>query len=186
MYFVSKPNFLFVYFVFSFRVFRGKNMIRYFPMPIYEFYCTPCNTLFNFFARKVDTKTLPPCPKCGVALSRAVSQVAYVQGGGDGGDDGLGDVRLDESRMDKALENIGGDIDSLGDSADMMQKFSEASGLKFNKDIRDALERISSGENPDSVSQDLDEILASGTEAFAPDKSRRHTPPQKDATLYDL
>ena len=155
-------------------------------MPIYEFYCPQCNTLFNFFARKVDTKTLPPCPKCGVALSREVSQVAYVQGNGDGGDDGLGDVRLDESRMDKALEGISGDMDSLGNSAELMKQFSEASGLKFNRDIRDVHERISSGEDPDKVSQDLDEILTSDTEAFAPDKSRRRTPPTKDPKLYDL
>jgi len=155
-------------------------------MPIYEFHCTPCNTLFNFFARKVDTKTLPPCPKCGATLSREVSQVAYVQGGGDGGDDGLGDVRLDESRMDKALEGLSGDIDSLADSPELMKQFSEASGLTFNKDIRDVLERMSSGEDPESASHDLDEILISGVEAFAPDKSRRRPPLSKDPTLYEL
>jgi len=33
-------------------------------MPIYEFYCEDCNTLFNFFSRTVNTDKQPPCPRC--------------------------------------------------------------------------------------------------------------------------
>ncbi len=104
-------------------------------MPIYEFQCTPCRTVFSFFARGVDTTTCPPCPRCGRPLSREVSAVAVLGGGGDGDEDGLGDVRIDESRMERAMDAMGSQLDSLGDSDDpraaaaAMKSFSEASGL---------------------------------------------------------
>ena len=122
-------------------------------MPIYEFQCEPCRTVFSFFSRRVDTTTCPPCPRCGRPLSREVSAVAFLQGGGDGGEDGLGDVRLDESRMEKAMEAMGDEIDKVGDSDDpkaaaaAMESFSKASGLTFNKDIRDAVHRMAAGED---------------------------------------
>ena len=34
-------------------------------MPIYEFYCPDCNTIFNFFCRRIVTDKKPACPKCG-------------------------------------------------------------------------------------------------------------------------
>jgi len=34
-------------------------------MPIYEFYCEPCHTIYNFFSRSVNTGKRPACPKCG-------------------------------------------------------------------------------------------------------------------------
>ena len=33
-------------------------------MPIYEFYCRKCNTIYNFFSRSVNTEKIPFCPKC--------------------------------------------------------------------------------------------------------------------------
>ena len=161
-------------------------------MPIYEFYCERCNALFDFFSRKVDTVTVPGCPLCHAALSREVSQVGYLQGGGDGGEDGLGDVRLDESRMEKAMEAMECDLDTMDDAEDpqkaaaLMRKFSEASGLSFNGDIRDAIDRMASGENPDKVSEDLDAIMLSGKEPFAADAPRKKAPPTKHPKLYDL
>jgi putative FmdB family regulatory protein len=161
-------------------------------MPIYEFYCASCNILFNFFARKVDTATVPMCPHCHTPLSREVSQVGYLQGGGDGGEDGLGDVRIDEPRMEKAMESMSGEIESLDDTddpkktAEFMKKFSDASGLSFNSDIRNAIDRMASGENPDKVSEDLDAMMISGKDPFAADATRKKAPPVKDPMLYDL
>ncbi|MDH3798752.1 MAG: zinc ribbon domain-containing protein, partial [Desulfobacterales bacterium] len=33
-------------------------------MPIYEFYCEDCNTIFNFFSKSVNTTKTPKCPNC--------------------------------------------------------------------------------------------------------------------------
>ena len=167
-------------------------------MPIYEFQCELCRTVFSFFSRRVDTATCPPCPRCGRPLSREVSAVAFLQGGGDGGEDGLGDVRLDESRMEKAMEAMGDEIDKVGDSDDpkaaaaAMESFSKASGLTFNKDIRDAVHRMAAGEDADVVGAELDAMMESGASPFeSGDPSgrteiRREEPFRRDPTLYDM
>ncbi len=169
-------------------------------MPIYEFQCTPCRTVFSFFARGVDTTTCPPCPRCGRPLSREVSAVAVLGGGGDGDEDGLGDVRIDESRMERAMDAMGSQLDSLGDSDDpraaaaAMKSFSEASGLTFNRDIRDAIDRMASGEDPEAVGADLDTMMESGDTPFVSEDgsgggATRRAPPlpfRRDPTLYDM
>ena len=33
-------------------------------MPIYEFYCPDCHTVFSFFSSAVDTAASPACPRC--------------------------------------------------------------------------------------------------------------------------
>jgi uncharacterized protein YlaI len=33
-------------------------------MPIYEFYCSRCNTMFNFFSSRVNTGKKTMRPKC--------------------------------------------------------------------------------------------------------------------------
>ncbi len=163
-------------------------------MPIYEFYCATCNKLLNFFARRVDTTTLPACPHCGEALSRQVSHFATVKSG-DFSDE-LGDAPFDESRMQDAVERFGDNLDALGESEDsqksakMMRQFSEASGLGFNRDIQDAIQRLERGEDPDAVSSDMDSILDSGADPFAPGDRGRASPrlftPIKDPTLYEM
>ena len=48
-------------------------------MPIYEFYCPDCNTLFNFFSRTVNTTKTPNCPKCNIRpLERQMSAFAFT------------------------------------------------------------------------------------------------------------
>ena len=33
-------------------------------MPIYEFFCPDCNTVFNFYSPTVNTRKIPSCPQC--------------------------------------------------------------------------------------------------------------------------
>jgi putative FmdB family regulatory protein len=48
-------------------------------MPIYEFYCNDCNTIFNFFSKTVNTSKKPKCPKCKAkTLSRQMSAFAFT------------------------------------------------------------------------------------------------------------
>ena len=61
-------------------------------MPIYEFYCRRCNTIYNFFSRSVNTEKVPDCPKCkNGPLKRKVSLFAALTGRRDdeGADDGM-------------------------------------------------------------------------------------------------
>ena len=56
---------------------------------------------------------------------------------------------------------------------------------------REAITRLERGEDPDTVSADMDSIIEGGADPFAPgDRGRKPTgtvvPPTKDKTLYDL
>lgn len=161
-------------------------------MPIYEFQCTPCRTVFSFFSRRVDTTTVPVCPRCGRALSREVSAVAYLSGGaGDG-------AMPDEGRMASAMEAMGDELEGIGEggdaqeAAEALDSFSDASGLRFNRDVREAVERIASGEDADAVGAELETLLADGASPFEQEggASQKRAPQggafRKDPTLYDL
>jgi putative FmdB family regulatory protein len=162
-------------------------------MPIYEFHCVRCNKLLSFFSRRVNVETLPVCPHCGERLSRQVSRFAAVRAG-DSSDE-LGDAPLDEAKVQNAVERLGGSLDAASDddprqAAALMREFTEASGIHFNRDIQDAMRRIESGEDPEAVGAEMDEIIGAGEGAFAPgDRARggcKAPPPTRDETLYDL
>ncbi len=168
-------------------------------MPIYEFYCRPCHTIYSFFSRKVAPGATPPCPRCNTALSRQVSSVAYLRHGTSGegdNDDSLGDLPIDEQRMEQAMDAMAGDFERMGDDADpreaatLMRKFSELSGLRFNGEIEEALDRMACGEDPDEVGEDLDALMESGADPFVPEgrgrRMLRRLPAQRDPTLHDM
>ena len=161
-------------------------------MPIYEFYCSECNTLFDFFSRKVDTVTRPPCPQCKAPLSREVSQIGVLSGDSPESGDGLGHADMDEGRVEKALEAYGDSLDAAGQTddpakaAELLSQFSDAAGIKFNPEIQDTLRRAAEGGDPDAALRDIDAIVASGDTPFSEGKKVRRAPPRKDPTLHDL
>src|SRR5512145_1150123 len=57
-------------------------------MPVYEFYCAECHTIFNFLSRRVNTEKRPDCPRCGrPELERQVSSFAVSKGRPEAGED---------------------------------------------------------------------------------------------------
>ena len=164
-------------------------------MPVYEFYCKVCDKLLSFFSRRVNTETKPACPHCGGALSRQVSAFATPSGGDDLSDE-AGDVPFDESKLNDAMERFGDKLDGIGEasddpakSAELIRQFTEASGISFNKDMRDALKRLESGEDPDTVAADMESIADSGSDIFSPSDrggAKHRKTPERDPTLYEM
>jgi putative FmdB family regulatory protein len=174
-------------------------------MPIYEFYCKPCHTIFNFLSKRVNTTATPPCPRCARALSRQVSSFAHLRGGSKSADGGADDGTppVDDARMEQAVAAMGSEIDSLGDDTDprqaatLMRRFAQASGMKFNATVEEALHRMSSGEDPEAVEAEFGVALesanpfaddADGGAAKADQLKRllRAAGPGRDPKLYDL
>ncbi|MBN2109023.1 MAG: hypothetical protein JW832_16475 [Deltaproteobacteria bacterium] len=48
-------------------------------MPIYEYYCKPCHTIFSFLSRTANISRQPACPRCGGELHKQVSSFAFSQ-----------------------------------------------------------------------------------------------------------
>ncbi len=78
-------------------------------MPIYEYYCKPCHTIFSFFARSTSNDKKPKCPKCGFKkLDKQVSRFAISKGLSEpsqaGGDDPF--ENMDESKMEAIMSEM--------------------------------------------------------------------------------
>ena len=162
-------------------------------MPIYEFYCPRCNTLYNFFSRSANTEKIPPCPRCKTKkLERRMSIFSVVSGQKGDMEDDL--PPIDEAKMARAMETLGREAEGFdGDdprqAAAMMRKLSEATGLKLKPEMEDALSRMERGEDPEKIEEEMGELLDDDNpfslEGSSKTKGRRQTP-RVDETLYDL
>ena len=163
-------------------------------MPIYEFYCHRCNTIYNFFSKNVNTDKVPSCPGCGEKkLKRKVSIFAAISGRKDE-DSGESMPDIDESRMEKAMAMLAGEAgrisqDDPRQAAQLMRKLSEATGLQMGAGMEEALSRMERGEDPDKIEEEMGDLLE-GEEPFVTEArskgGRKKQKPKVDETLYDL
>jgi putative FmdB family regulatory protein len=164
-------------------------------MPIYEFYCHKCNTVYNFFARSANTDKIPYCPQCKrVRLKRQMSIFAKVSRGKD--QEGPADDMppIDEAKMEKAMAMLAGEADRINEddprqAANLMRKLSEATGLNLGAGMEEALRRMERGEDPEQIEAEMGDLLE-GEEPFTFEqkgkKGVRKPRPHVDETLYDL
>jgi len=163
-------------------------------MPIYEFYCRRCDTIYNFFSRTINTEKTPRCPRCkNVKLKRKVSLFSAISG--RRGDDAEGDMPpIDESRMEKAMSMLAGEASRMNEddprqAAQLMRRLTEATGLKMGSGMEEALARMEKGEDPEKIEAEMGDLLE-GEEPFMVEQkskgARRGSKPKVDETLYDL
>lgn len=163
-------------------------------MPIYEFYCSRCDTIYNFFSRTINTDKIPRCPRCRtVRLKKKVSLFAAISG--RKGEEGEGDMpTFDEAKMEKAMSMLASEAGSIDEddprqAARLMRKLTEATGLKMGSGMEEALSRMERGEDPDRIEAELGDLLE-GEEPFVMEqksgKRTRTRQPKVDETLYDL
>ena len=165
-------------------------------MPIYEFYCKKCNTIYKFYSRTIDTSTIPKCPICKrIKLERMFSSFATLskRGGGDEPDTEMPDI--DESKLERAIamlekETQGIDDNDPGQAADLMRKLTDAAGISLGEGMEEALSRMERGEDPDKIEEELGDLLSDESFSFESKKkkgAKKATPkPRVDETLYEL
>lgn len=162
-------------------------------MPVYEFYCSDCHTVFNFMSRRVNTDKRPSCPRCGKPeLERQVSSFALSSGRADDSGDGIPDI--DDERMERAMESLAGRMDGMDENdprqmAGFMRKLSEVSGMDLGAGFEEAVRRLEAGEDPEKIEEEMG-ALFDGDEPYEAVKKkagmRKTTPPAIDDTLYPL
>ena len=59
-------------------------------MPLYEYYCTSCDSKFELIRPMSRSDEDAPCPGCNSEAQRAISVFAAVSKGSDGGSASLG------------------------------------------------------------------------------------------------
>ncbi len=164
-------------------------------MPIYEFYCKECNTIFNFFSKIVNTAKKPMCPKCKTnRLTKQISLFAFT--GKAKEDGGIDDLPFDESKMEQAMHMLASEADKMNEddpkqAANLMRKLSDMTGLELGEGMDEALRRMEKGEDPEQIEAELGDILEeedpfSLLAKKAKSIKTKHKEPLRDETLYDL
>ena len=166
-------------------------------MPIYEFYCHKCNTVYSFFSRSVNTDKIPNCPQCKrIKLKRQMSVFAKIRSGGqEGPEDETGMPPIDEAAMEKAMSMLASEADHINEddprqAANLMRKLTEATGMNLGPAMEEALRRMEKGEDPEQIEAEMGDLLE-GEEPFLFEtpkgrKSSAAARPRIDETLYDL
>ena len=166
-------------------------------MPIYEFYCSDCHTIFNFLSRAINTTRRPCCPRCGKRrLERKVSAFAISRKQAAPTDEPDLPAGVDETRMEQAMAGLAREADSINEDdprsmARLMQKFYEGAGLRMGDGMQEALRRMEAGEDPDQIEQEMGDLLE-GEDPFAaavmqnPARLRRLGRPAVDSELHEL
>ncbi|PIE56625.1 MAG: hypothetical protein CSA34_03150 [Desulfobulbus propionicus] len=163
-------------------------------MPIYEFFCEKCNTIFNFFSRRVTTDRRPSCPQCGKPeLDKMMSTFAAIGRAREADDDPL--AGMDETRMEQALAGLMREAEHLKEEdprqmASLMRKFSDQTGMQLGEQMEEALSRMERGEDPAQIEEEMGELM-DGDDAFSFAAIKKKAgagppPPRRDEHLYEL
>jgi putative FmdB family regulatory protein len=167
-------------------------------MPIYEFYCGDCHTVFNFLARKPDTTKRPDCPRCGRPdLERKMSRFAISKGRPDPEQTDDMPPDFDEAKMERLMEEMareaeGANEDDPRQMAHMMRKMYDATGMSLGEGMEEAIRRMEAGEDPDKIEEEMGDLLEAEEPMFGASggkltrMSQKFKPPEVDETLYDL
>ncbi|OKY75545.1 MAG: hypothetical protein BM485_07355 [Desulfobulbaceae bacterium DB1] len=160
-------------------------------MPIYEFYCKNCHTIFNFLSRRINTTAAPRCPRCQGQLQRQLSTFATIGKSREGDDDVM--AGLDESKMEKVLAGLARQAENINEDdprgmAQLMRQFSQQTGISLGDGMEEALARLESGDDPDKIEAEMGDMLE-GEDPFSIARRKigsRRIPPAQDETLYEL
>ncbi len=163
-------------------------------MPIYEFFCDDCNTVFNFFSSRPNTEKRPNCPKCGKAdLQKLISAFATIGKAKESdGEDPL--AGLDEAKMEQAMAGLMREAEHLNQDdprqmANLMRKFATTTGMSLGGQMEEAIARMEAGDDPEQIEQDMGDMMESdapfGLEAIRK-KAQSTRRPLRDERLYEL
>lgn len=123
-------------------------------MPIYEYGCYDCRKRVSVFFRsfsEVETKEAT-CPRCGgTHLKRLISKVAVL--------------RSEESRLENLADPssmAGLDENDPKSIARWMRKMSSEMGEDLGSDFNEVVDRLESGEDPESIEKSMPDLGGSG------------------------
>ena len=116
-------------------------------MPIYEYLCRRCNTIFQFLVRKPSSKTAPVCPQCGKGdkMERIMSTFSVKSGSSS-----IEDMADNPTLAGLATEGTKAMVSAIRRMANEM-------GEDLGPEVNEALSRLEAGEDPEKIERDLEE-----------------------------
>lgn len=162
-------------------------------MPVYEFYCADCHTIYNFLSRRVNTDKRPDCPRCGRhELERRVSLFTFSNTRKEEPVEGMPD--MDEDKLEKAMMGLASEMEGMDENdpkqmARLMRRLKDATGINLGQGMEEAIRRLESGDDPDRIEAEMGDLFdgdAPLTIEGIKGIRRKILPPAQDDTLYPL
>ena len=121
-----------------------------------------------------------------------MSAFASISGEREEGDSE--DLPIDESKMEKAMNLLAREADGINEddprqAAQLMRKFTDATGASLGPSMEEALRRMEAGENPEQVEAEMGDLIEQEEPFIFEGKKGakvRKAKPHRDETLYDL
>jgi len=112
------------------------------------------------------------------------------------GKEDTGGPNLDEAKMSEAMSLLAREADRFNENdpkqvANLMRKLSQVTGVQMGKGMEEAIRRIESGEDPEKVEAEMENLME-GEEPVLLDEKKEgknkpsFLPPTVDDTLYEL
>lgn len=180
-------------------------------MPIYEFACHHCQTIFQFFARRIGEEKVPQCPKCDRGdMERVLSRFALTRSsksskqsdstegdaglpGGPGEGDDLDDpfAKMTPSqrrRAEREMFRLMDQAESLDERdprqlGTFLRRMTEIVGDDGGPEMHEAIRRLEAGEDPEKLEEEYGDLLGLGEEGGPGGGGREYA---YDDGLYDL
>jgi putative FmdB family regulatory protein len=171
-------------------------------MPIYEFYCKDCHSVFQFFSKRVEPEKIPTCPKneghglLDRQMSRfAMGRPASKSGGDDSptvGDEGAmppGGPNMDDPRIEAKMMDLMSKMESMDENdgramGRMMRELANITGEGADDPaMQEAIRRLEAGEDPEKVEEIVSD--AYGEDALG-GPGGHGGEPSYDSGMYDL
>lgn len=169
-------------------------------MPIYEFFCPDCHSIYQFFSKRVNPELVPPCPKniSHGTLQRQMSRFAMGRGGAkasEGSDESPGGASgsdsgggtLDDPRIEGKMMELMSRMESMDENdgramGRMMRELSDLTGEgRDDPAMQEAIRRLESGEDPEKVEEIVSDSYGEGAMGGGGMGA-----PTMDSGLYDM
>jgi putative FmdB family regulatory protein len=126
-------------------------------MPVYEFRCQDCRRLVRLKMSFTEYETaVPTCPHCqSQHLKRRIGRIALAKSD---------DARMDAMMDDSALAGL--DEDDPKSIGKFMRKMSREMGEDMGDEFDEVVDRLESGESPESIEESMPDLGAGGDEMF--------------------
>lgn len=130
-------------------------------MPIYEYLCRRCNTIFQFLVRHPSETTSPVCPKCDKSdeMERIMSSFSVKRGASS----------IEDMGDDQSLAGL--DTEDPKAMARSIRQMADEMGEDLGSEVSEALTRLEAGEDPEKIERDLEESGFDTGEGSAPSRA---------------
>jgi putative FmdB family regulatory protein len=161
-------------------------------MPIYEFVCRPCNTIYSFHSFTVATDRIPTCPKCGASdLHRVPSRFGVSAKTTNPSTAGDEDNGLDDPRVEREMMRFAAELEQMDENdpramAAAVRRMTEIAGEEVTPAMEEMIRRLEAGEDPEKVEEELGDAIEDEMGDLDGGAGFSGAAPSRDSGLYPM